>query len=142
MTVRAICLFVGTCDVLLGCAAAGGVSEGSADSGADVSREASDASSPADALPENDTPGDEAGLRGGATGPGEAGGFDAQSDSDSSSPSDAGLWASVSDSGPPAWSGPAVSGSVTVAQTTVVGVVTPDFLPETGPVIPQRISMS
>jgi len=121
MSVRAICLLVGICDVLLGCAAAGDASEGSADSGSDVSREASDASSPADSLPGNDTPGDEAGLRGGATGPGEAGGFDAQSNSDSFSPNDAGLWASVSESGPPAWSGPAVSGSVTVAQTTVVG---------------------
>ena len=119
IAVRAIGPLVGIADVLLGCAAAGGASDGSADSGAEVSREASDGSSAADALAENDTQGDEGGLRDGATNPEEAGGFNAESDS--SSPSDAGLWASVSESGPPAWSGPAVSGSVTVSQTTVAG---------------------
>jgi hypothetical protein len=78
---------------------------------------------PAVALPGNDAPGGEAGLPDGATNPGEAGGFGAESDSSSpSSPSDAGLWASVSKSGPPAWSGPSVSGTVTVVQAKVVWV--------------------
>ena len=130
MAVRASCLFVGISGVLfwgLGCASADGASDGSVDSGAGVSRESSDGSLSAIALPGNDAPGDEAGVPDGdATNPGEAGGFGAGSDS--SSPGDSGLWASVSKSGPPAWSGPAVSGSVTVVQAKVVGRLADGFV--------------